>query len=203
MTQHNGSNGHQAQPLAHASPDSKLSCKTPEGIPSDIQNNSSVNIESFHKEPESGNGSVPVSSISISPENNERGPSYIPVSTEVPTLETSSATSTPLESQDISSHSTSQKSGEDIDIHSNSSALEKTKVEETNTVAPAIPPHKNSPNDSENIVPIESINQSAACNESAISATEIFTAPTASNIQNGAVPKAKAGKPRSRNRHKR
>ena len=202
MTQHNGSNGHQSHPLANASADTHLTCKTSEVIPSDIQNNSTTNIESFHNEPLSGNGSVSVSNTSIPSENNERGPSYIPVSTEVPILDTSSATSTPLESQETSSQSTSQKSVENADIHISSSGSEKTKVEETNTAAPAIPPHKNSPTESESIVPTESINQLASI-DAPISATEISAGQPASSNVNGAVPKAKAGKPRSRNRHKR
>ena len=202
MTQHNGSNGHQAHQLAHASVDTHLACKTSEVIPSDIQNNSSTDIDSFHNEPPSGNGSVSVSNISTSSENNERGPSYIPVSTEEPIFETFSSFSTPLESQEISSQSTSQKSVENLDIHTNCSGSEIIKVNETNIATPTIPPHKNSPNESESIVPTETINQLAS-NDAPISATENSAGHPASSIENGAVPKAKAGKPRSRNRHKR
>ena len=201
MTQHNGANGHQSHQLVHGEADVHLPCKASEETSSDKKNQSSSNSDILHElSPE--NVIPVVTKGSTRAENIERGPSYVPVSVDLPVLESTSTSSTPSGSQDISSHASAQKQDEHLAIHSNSSGSETNKVEENVAPVPAIPPHKNSPTETETIADTENVNLSE-CNEVPSSVTAMSSGQAASSIENGAVPKAKAGKPRSRNRHKR
>ena len=195
MTQQNESNGHSSHPSQLASADPNASAITLEGSINTDPTNTSGCGEAVKGLP------IIEKDIILSPngskEGNERAPSYIPVSTTVPLSQ-----STPISSNSTDSPqepSTSTNEGASINPGS-ADKQENESREVAVTAPPAIPPHKASPNESSNVC--SSDNTSVSTPIESINTPQLPDQTVASN-ENGAIPKPKPNKPRSRNRHKR
>ena len=195
MTQQNESNGHSSHPSQQASADPNASAITLEGSVNDDPTNTSACGEAVKGLP------INEKDIILSPngskESNERAPSYIPVSTTVPLSQ-----STPISSNSTDAPqdpSTSTNEGVVIDPGLSDKQEDESK-EVAATVPPAIPPHKASPNESSNVC--SSDNTSVSTPIESTNTPQLPNQTVASN-ENGAIPKPKPNKPRSRNRHKR
>ena len=189
MTQQNEPNGHLSQPLPQVTADINVPPKNLDTSANENLPNTSTNGEAFKSPP------VAESELILSPsgskEISERTPSYIPVSQSTPI--SSASTDVPLET------SRSSNEGAGVDA-SSSDQQENENREAVSTAPPAIPPHKISPNESSNVCSSDNTSASTPCEPS--NASKLPEQPVASN-ENGAIPKPKPNKPRSRNRHKR
>ena len=189
MTQQNEPNGNVPQPLPQVTadinaPPNNIAISANDNLP-----NASTNGEACKSPP------VAESELILSPsgskEISERAPSYIPVSQSTPI--SSASTDVPLET----SRSSNECAGADA---SSSDQQENDTREVVSPGPPAIPPHKISPNESSNVCSSDNTSASTPCEPS--NASKLPEQPVASN-ENGAIPKPKPNKPRSRNRHKR
>ena len=195
MTQQNESNGHPSQPSPLASSGTNNAAKNLDASVNDDPVNASVCSETEKGAP------TQEAEIVLSPngskDNSERAPSYIPVSTNI-----SSSQNLPISSAvtDVQQEqSTSVNEGAGIEANSSDQQGNESREEES-TLPPAIPPHKVSPNESSNVC--SSDNTSVSTPIESTNATKISDQTAPSN-ENGAIPKPKPNKPRSRNRHKR
>lgn len=205
MTGPNQPNGHHSFHSAHLPSEVQLETNNSERNPLCETEQSYNAKETFSTTSQLNEGSAFVPTITnLHSEVEERGPSYIPVSSDISLLESSSVPSTPLENQSISPQTSNCREIKDADGVSISGSPDHPSAneKETDATVPAVPPHGNSPDKSEEIVAAEIANlitSGAAQNSSVVSPAE---QPGSSNGF-GAAPKPKAGKPRSRNRHKR
>ena len=195
MTQQNESNGHPSQPSPLASSGTNNAAKNLDASVNDDPSNASVCSDAEKGAP------TQEAEIILSPngskDNSERAPSYIPVSTNI-----SSSQNLPISSAvtDVQQEpSTSVNEGASIEANSSDQQGNESREEES-TVPPAIPPHKVSPNESSNVCSSDNTSVSTPIESTNVTKISDQTAPS---NENGAIPKPKPNKPRSRNRHKR
>ena len=204
MAEQNGSNGHHSQQLAHIIPDTELpDVSLLQNKPNSFDNPTDA-IETLGSTSPPSESSASVSATSnAQSDNNEKGPSFIPVAINQSLKENSSVVSTPIESQNVSSLADTQQQIPDLNSISSNVDSERSKInEETQFATPAIPPHKTSPDKSEKVESTkDSILSTTGGAQNPKQATD--SEQLVSRNENGAIPKPKAGKPRSRNRHKR
>lgn len=199
MTQQNEPNGHSSHPLPPVPTDTNIPAKDLETSAIANPTNASSGGEAIKSQISTENELI------LSPNGtngaNERAPSYIPVSTSISSSQVTPVSSSSTDIQKESSKYTDLQ--EDKGVAVNTSSLDEPANENTeaaSTVAPAIPPHKNSPTESNDACPSDNTSVSTPCEPSNV--TKLTEQAVASN-ENGAIPKPKPNKPRSRNRHKR
>ena len=199
MTGHNQPNGQHPQHPTQLQSEVQLLTKNLEHSALDSIEQSYNATETIPTTSQLNEGSIPVPTISnIHSDVEERTSSFVPV----PSVESSSVPSTPLENQAPSPKSNSPEIKDDGISMSVDPDPISTNEKETDVTVPAVPLHGNSQAESEEIVCAESANPttSGAAQKSNILSPDVQ--PGTSNGF-GAAPKIKGGKPRSRNRHKR
>ena len=202
MTQQNGSNGHSSHPLPPIPTDNNLPASDLETSAISNPTNDTTGGEAV-KSPTSREAEL-ILTPNGSNEANERAPSYIPLSTNTSSSQVTQISSD-IQKEASKSIEKQEDKGAAIDsaLDSAIDSLDQQANENTeaaSTVAPEIPPHKSSPNGSNDASGADNTSVSTPCEPSNV--TKVPEQTVASN-ENGAIPKPKPNKPRSRNRHKR
>ena len=186
-------------------------CEQTSPLASEAQVNKNKELNPLEETPQSPNSLEQNEVLAATPtisnipsEAEEINPTTILISSDTSLLDSSSQPPTPSEHQVKSPQLSnnpqiSDGGGNDISVCTN----QLSKLEDTHSTAPAVPPHKNSSDQCEETVSHESANIIAPETNKDASAAIIAQQPGSSIEIGGAAHKSKGGKPRSRNRHKR